>query len=518
MARSMTFTVYGKIDTVITITELDDGSIRFDVAVDERWKVGDLRGVFFDMEGYTAGSELYVLQTADHQDVTDFAACEESIVTLGRDANIRGSVVRELGAFDVGVEIGTSGTRRDDIQETSFIIASTEGPLTLEMFENADIGLRYTSVGYHCWRFWSAKVGGETGDVADSDAFAVEENQIAALNLLDNDTYGDERSVVAAVDDQGEFTQVYHGFERTVIIDGREIGVIRVGGDGQTTFDANGADIDFLAAGETLEYMFAYATEEGNGSTSMADVTITIEGANDAPMILVESVDSDFAALFESDEGLTANWTLTLTDADVSDIVTVSVVSVAVAGAVSDIALPPTTELLTMLSVSAGAILSAGETRDSFAWIFISGDEAFDDLNAGETLELTYTLRATDSQGATADQNTTITIAGTNDAPIAVDDAGTLPEDGTAVFDVLANDRDDEGDDLTVTIIDEGDGQFTGPSRKVRNSARSSRSVRTATSPSTATAPSRRWRSARPTIKSSAIRWTMATAKPPRPT
>ena len=60
MARSMTLTVYGKIDTEITITELDDGSIRFDVAADERWKVGDLRGVFFDMEGYIAGSELYV--------------------------------------------------------------------------------------------------------------------------------------------------------------------------------------------------------------------------------------------------------------------------------------------------------------------------------------------------------------------------------------------------------------------------------------------------------------------------
>ncbi|AZV31170.1 VCBS domain-containing protein [Cobetia sp. ICG0124] len=45
-----------------------------------------------------------------------------------------------------------------------------------------------------------------------------------------------------------------------------------------------------------------------------------------------------------------------------------------------------------------------------------------DCLAEGETLELDYTVLVTDSQGATAEQVVTITITGTNDAPVLVTD------------------------------------------------------------------------------------------------
>ena len=47
-----------------------------------------------------------------------------------------------------------------------------------------------------------------------------------------------------------------------------------------------------------------------------------------------------------------------------------------------------------------------------------SGSEAFNYLDDGESLTLTYTVRATDDSTAYDDQTVTITITGTNDAPV----------------------------------------------------------------------------------------------------
>ena len=56
-------------------------------------------------------------------------------------------------------------------------------------------------------------------------------------------------------------------------------------------------------------------------------------------------------------------------------------------------------------------------------WSFDSGAEAFDYLAAGETLILEYTVKATDDNGTPASdtETVTITITGTNDAPVIPD-------------------------------------------------------------------------------------------------
>jgi VCBS repeat-containing protein len=78
-----------------------------------------------------------------------------------------------------------------------------------------------------------------------------------------------------------------------------------------------------------------------------------------------------------------------------------------------------------MLSINPAAILDATENSDTLNWSFDSGAEAFDYLAVGETLILQYTIAATDDDGtALSDTETvTITIIGSNDAPIAVADA-----------------------------------------------------------------------------------------------
>lgn len=72
---------------------------------------------------------------------------------------------------------------------------------------------------------------------------------------------------------------------------------------------------------------------------------------------------------------------------------------------------------------------------------------------AAETFALDY--RVCDATGLCATATLTITIVAVPDAPVAADDAATLPEDGSATVDVTGNDTDADGDldPGSVTVI-----------------------------------------------------------------
>ncbi len=180
MTRSMSFVIQGDVNTLVQVTENDDGTLTFTMSIIGGGDVGDLRALFFDVNDTVDTSSL---QFVSGVDVTDTAVAEGSIDTLGQDANIKGSVSNELGDFDVGIEFGTSGMAQDDILgdggSTTFTLASTDGALTLEDVELADFGLRYTSVGTDGGeRTSSAKIGGKSTGAADNDAFTVTENRL----------------------------------------------------------------------------------------------------------------------------------------------------------------------------------------------------------------------------------------------------------------------------------------------------------------------------------------------------
>ncbi len=69
-----------------------------------------------------------------------------------------------------------------------------------------------------------------------------------------------------------------------------------------------------------------------------------------------------------------------------------------------------------------------------------SGEDAF-----------TYTLA--DGNGGTAVATVTVTIVAVNDVPVAQDDSATIDEDGVVSIAVLSNDRDPDGDGLTVQAV-----------------------------------------------------------------
>ncbi|NCW78926.1 MAG: hypothetical protein EBV64_13415, partial [Oxalobacteraceae bacterium] len=179
-------------------------------------------------------------------------------------------------------------------------------------------------------------------------------------------------------------------------------------------------DLDFLAAGQTLSLTWQVQVGDGSTLSTVQDLTVTFTGTNDVPLIQVDTNDSAAAALTETNTTLLTNGTLSLEDLDRSNTVSVAVHSVVASGTTTGLG-SNTTALLAMLAVNNPAtVIGNAATTGTIDWAFNSGAEAFDYLAAGQTLTLTYTVRATDSNSptnASDDQTVVITITGTNDAP-----------------------------------------------------------------------------------------------------
>ncbi|EMB19110.1 protein containing Cadherin domain protein [Rhodopirellula europaea 6C] len=232
-------------------------------------------------------------------------------------------------------------------------------------------------------------------------------------------------------------------------------------------FNSGGESFDYLASGETLTLTYTIEVTDSQGATDTQNVTITVNGTGDAPVI---TGGPDTSSLTETDSELTDTGTFTIEDLDRSDNVTAAVDSVAVSGTGAS-SVPgslDTATLQSFLSVSPTAILDGTETTDTLTWSFNSGTEAFDFLANGETLILTYSVSATDDDGTSLSdtETVTVTITGTNDGPAASVDTGTANESGgvanattgnDATGNVLTNDTDsDVTDSLTVVGVAAG--------------------------------------------------------------
>lgn len=247
-------------------------------------------------------------------------------------------------------------------------------------------------------------------------------------------------------------------------------GFVRVGD--AITVDTNSLAYQGLAVGQTFFTNFTYDVVDEFGGRVAQTAQIRITGTNDGPVIsipsgettaLVSGETSVVRTLFETNAGLSAAGTLTVSDADLGDIVSAVVTGVAASGA--GIAnLYSNATLLSYFSVSPGTVLDGTATSASLNWSFDSLGEAFDFLGApSDDSRLTYTVRVTDSQGASDTQLVSIILRGTNDAPVltveAVSagvtelgsnvDTGTIATSGTIGFTDV--DRTDNAHVVAVT-------------------------------------------------------------------
>ncbi|OLO06315.1 hypothetical protein BTW08_18145, partial [Salinicola sp. MH3R3-1] len=219
---------------------------------------------------------------------------------------------------------------------------------------------------------------------------------------------------------------------------GQGNGTLNFNADGSYTFTP-GADFDSLAAGESRDITFSYtATDNDGGVSAPKTVTITVTGTNDAPVAVADTGSTGENATLNINAalGVLAN------DSDVDG----GTLSVSAANGVTD----SVGQAIT--GTNGGTFTLNADGSYSF-----NPGTAFDRLAAGQTDTTKVSYTVSDGQGGTVTSTLTVTVTGTNDAPVAVADTGSTGENATlniaAAQGVLANDSDVDGGILSVSAV-----------------------------------------------------------------
>ena len=261
----------------------------------------------------------------------------------------------------------------------------------------------------------SVTVTGENDlPVAVDDSASGNEDTDITGNVLTNDSDVDGDPLTAA------------------LATGPSNGQVTVNPDGTFTYtpnqDFNGTD------------SFSYTLSDDEGGTETATVTLTVAAVNDAP-----EANDDTASTTES---APVSVNLLGNDTDVeNDTLTIVSANAEPVG---------TPFLVTSDGGRTGTVTveASGATQLTFTPNDGSGP-SFEDLAVGVTDTVTVSYLVTDGNGGNDVATLTITVTGQNDVPIAQADFATGLEDNPITGNVLANDDDVDGDQLTA-ILDTG--------------------------------------------------------------
>ena len=165
-------------------------------------------------------------------------------------------------------------------------------------------------------------------------------------------------------------------------------------------YDISDSALDFLGANDVVELTYTVQTDDGHSGIASQDVTITVHGTEDAPVITQATSDSFAEQAGTNNAGNdTASGSIGFTDVDLSDRPTVTapfasytyLAADGIHGADAD-ARHRQTALETALNI----VADGGNTNDGSAtWTYTVADNALDFLAQGETLTLTYLPRST---------------------------------------------------------------------------------------------------------------------------
>lgn len=187
----------------------------------------------------------------------------------------------------------------------------------------------------------------------------------------------------------------------------------------QILFTPVGA-FDYLNVGGTDAVTFSYTVQDGVGQADSATVTVTVTGVNDPPV----AADATRA----TDEGSPGDPPFAIPLADIVDDPDDALASLSVAVS------PPSPDL--------------GATG-------VSGTQiVYTPANRTTGYTVTFTYVVTDSGLESAGGTLTVAVTADNDTPDAVDDPdNTTNEDTSLIIDVLANDWNDEGENLMIASV-----------------------------------------------------------------
>ena len=186
-------------------------------------------------------------------------------------------------------------------------------------------------------------------------------------------------------------------------------------------YEVSNANLDFLATGETITFSYTIKVTDTGGLEAVDTLTFTINGSNDTPVVQVSTATDFVEAVNAKAQSLVQSGTVSFSDADRNNVL----IDIAYSSN-NDIAwvrrdgspvdnLPGDLAARLVGAFHTGAQDAANNGQ--IAWAFDASTLDLDFLNAGDKVTFSYTVTATDEQGAHHSQQLAFTLIGTNDAP-----------------------------------------------------------------------------------------------------
>ena len=403
-------------------------------------------------------------------------------VTDGGVFTINADGAWEFDPDDDFDDLAAGETRTTSVQYTVFDGTDTHtATLTLTVTGINDAPVAVEDTGRAVKDRSRVVADGATGTVVTVTDDKTGETSTLAINadLLLNDSDADrypgldpDRDTLTITGVAGTATNVGKAVD---VADG---GVFTINADGAWTFNPDG-DFDDLAVGATGTTSVTYTVSDGNGGTHTATLTVTVTGANAAPDAVDDAgaftVTADNKVLTVADGAtgtvtgtVTINADLLLNDTDPDGDITFTI-----SGVKGYTDADPDDGTRQRQDVAAGAETYGSHggkftLNDDGAWSFDPGAD-FEDLARGATRTTSVEYTVSDYDGGLTDTATlTVTVTGANDPLTAEDDTGATAENdllvvaaaaaasdtGSTNAGLLRNDKDDDGDDLSITEVD----------------------------------------------------------------
>ena len=341
----------------------------------------------------------------------DAPVANPDVAATGENASVSIDVLANDTDIDNGAVLTVTAASAPAGQGSASVVANQVvfNPGTdfdyLDDGETANVVVSYTITDEHGATSSSTVTvtvnGANDAPVANDDAASTTEDASVSGNVLANDTDVDGETLTVA--NPGVYVGAY--------------GTLTLNADGSYTYVPNAA-AQGLDDGESAQDVFSYTASDGTASDT-ATLTVTVNGANDAPV-----ANDDTASTNEDSAGVSGNVLTNDTDVD---------------GETLTVAAPGT------YVGTYGTLTIAADG----SYTYVPGAAA-QGLDVGETAQDVFTYAASD--GTASDTATlTVTVTGLNDAPVANDDTNATDENSPVSGNVLANDTDVDVETLTVT-------------------------------------------------------------------
>jgi VCBS repeat-containing protein len=194
------------------------------------------------------------------------------------------------------------------------------------------------------------------------------------------------------------------------------------------TLDDSDPVLQSLAQGQTITQVYAVTVADGHGGIVTQDITVVITGTNDAPVVAADAsgphpIAERAYTTGDSSDLDTTSGTLAFTDVDLIDTHTVSKGKPGFVwsdsyGHTFDLTLAQQYALTTASTLDLTLHDSTVTGVGSVGFNYRAADSSFDFLAAGEILTVTYNVTVTDEHHGASTRPVTVTVTGSNDAPV----------------------------------------------------------------------------------------------------